>query len=53
MRAQPVEPARSRRQPAPSRASIAPASSGLACISQRRGVTPFVTLMNRSGKIRA
>ena len=29
---------------------MSPARSGLACTSQRRGVTPFVLLLKRSGQ---
>ena len=41
---------RSRRQPRPMRLSSSAASGGLACASQRRGVTPLVLLLKRSGK---
>ena len=44
--------ARSVIQPLPMASVIASASAGFASSSQRRGVTPFVLLLNRSGKAR-
>ena len=40
-------------QPSPIASVIAPASAGLASSSQRRGVTPLVLLLKRSGNISA
>ncbi len=40
-------------QPVPMRRVISAASGGLHCSSQRRGVTPFVWFVNRSGHIAA
>ena len=40
-------------QPSPMASVIAPASAGLASSSQRRGVTPLVLLLKRSGNISA